>query len=100
MTHNQNKNMKIIKDSIRLILGFVVFLVTGRQQERAYQAMIGLFCRTGGKSNDFISYVISLFRQKAKFELSEKEKENNNKLVTVLKDNGIVSLGNYLSKED
>jgi hypothetical protein len=41
-------------------LGFVEFWRTRKTPMVAYQSMIRLFCVTGGKSNDFISWCLSL----------------------------------------
>lgn len=60
-----------LKDWARLSKGLLSFHLTGKQQEKAYQAMIGLFCRTGGWSNDVLSRVIRVIRPKAAFSLKE-----------------------------
>ena len=72
--------MRNLKNWIRLIKGLVVFSLTGKRQERAYQAMVGLFCTTGGRSNDVISSVIRFLRPKANFSLNVEEKKTDGKL--------------------
>ena len=43
-------------------IGWFVYLTTNRTPNFAYQSMITLFCFSRGKSNDFLSRVISVFR--------------------------------------
>jgi hypothetical protein len=87
------------KDWTRLGKGILSFHLTGKQQEKAYQAMIGLFCRTGGWSNDVVSSVIQFLRPKANFSLNEEEKKLTESWAETLGKDGIVPLGNYLKKE-
>jgi hypothetical protein len=47
-------------DSISLLSGMISHAVLNRTKPEAYQALIRLFCRTQGKSNDFISFVLSM----------------------------------------
>lgn len=91
--------MRNLKNWIRLIKGLVVFSLTGKRQERAYQAMVGLFCTTGGRSNDVISSVIRFLRPKANFSLNVEEKKLTESWAETLEKDGIAPLGNYLAKE-
>ena len=91
--------MRNLKDWIRLIIGLVAFSLTGKRQEKAYQSMVGLFCKTGGRSNDTISSVIRALRPKANFALSEEEKKLTESWAETLEKDGIAPLGNYLTKE-
>ena len=63
------KNLKQLVRWLRawthFVLGWCVYTVTGRTPEKAYQSMIYLFCRSGGRSNDRISALISKFSAKA-----------------------------------
>lgn len=47
--------------SIRLAVGFAVYLIFNKTPAFAYQSMVGLFCLTRGQSNDFITRAISFF---------------------------------------
>lgn len=38
-----------------LVLGYFFFILTGRNTERAYQALIYFFCRTGGRVNAWLA---------------------------------------------
>lgn len=91
--------MRQFKNWIRLVKGLVVFSLTGKRQEKAYQSMVGLFCKTGGKSNDTISSVIRFLRPKANFSLNEEEKKLTESWAETLEKDGIAPLGNYLTKE-
>lgn len=64
--------MKNFKQFIRwlrawthFVLGWFVYAVTGRTPAKAYQSMIYLFCRSGGRFNDRISALIATFSGKA-----------------------------------
>jgi len=49
-------------DALRVAAGWIGFLISGRTPAAAYQAMIRLFCATGGRSNDWMSRAISVLR--------------------------------------
>lgn len=49
-----------LASSARLALGAVHHLAAGRTPDWAYQSLIGLFCSTGGASNDRLSHLLSL----------------------------------------
>lgn len=87
------------KDWTRLGKGLLSFHLTGKQQEKAYQAMIGLFCRTGGWSNDVLSRAICLIRPKADLSLKEVDANRSRGWAQELEENGIVPLGTYLTPE-
>ncbi len=50
-----------ILHSVKLFVGFAVYLISGKTPTFAYQSMVNLFCLTKGFSNDFISKAITLF---------------------------------------
>ena len=47
--------------SVKLMVGFTIYLLRKETPAFAYQSMIGLFCLTSGRSNDLISRFIGLF---------------------------------------
>ena len=49
---------------IALPIGFICYLVLKRTPQISYQAMVWLFCISGGKSNDFITNCINIFHKK------------------------------------
>ena len=51
----------------RLALGWFVFLSRGRTPAFAYQSLVWLFCRSGGRSNDHLSRLINLFSPPYRF---------------------------------
>ena len=62
--------MELIKRWLRVLywggevtLGFLIFLISNKTPPRAHQRMIGLYCLTGGYSNDFLSWAIGLFER-------------------------------------
>jgi ectoine hydroxylase-related dioxygenase (phytanoyl-CoA dioxygenase family) len=48
-----------LRDLFFLTSGLVIYSLVGKNTSFAYQALIRLFCRTGGRSNDFLSAIIS-----------------------------------------
>ncbi|MEO8206536.1 MAG: phytanoyl-CoA dioxygenase family protein [Chthoniobacterales bacterium] len=48
-----------LRDAIYLLIGIVAFMISKQTPPFAYQALIRLFCRTGGRTNDFLSAFIS-----------------------------------------
>ena len=44
-------------------MGWIIYLITNKTPNFAYQSMIVLFCVTRGVSSDFISKMIGLFRR-------------------------------------
>lgn len=52
-------SLRTLRDWIHLALGWVAFRLTRRTPAFAYQALIRLFCRSGGASNDRMSKWIS-----------------------------------------
>jgi hypothetical protein len=88
-----------LKDWTRLGKGLLSFHLTGKQQEKAYQAMIGLFCRTGGWINDVLSRAIRVIRPKADLSLQEADADRSRGWAKELEENGIVPLGTYLTPE-
>ncbi len=57
---NAEHPLTLLKHVVRLGLGAPGFLARRRTSDSAYQAMVSLFCATGGKSNDWLSRGISL----------------------------------------
>lgn len=49
-------------------VGVIGYATTGRTPAAGYQAMIWLFCITGGRFNDWLSSLLSLLRPKVRFE--------------------------------
>lgn len=47
----------------RVVYGLIIFSFLKRTPQSSYQALIGLFCLTGGKSNDLLSKIIAKFRK-------------------------------------
>lgn len=88
-------NFRILKSYIWLLFGFLLFVVTKKNTEKGYQALISTFCSSKGKSNDFLSKLISFF---------EKRKNSSSdqilSITKAIKEDGFFVLDNYLSKED
>ena len=55
----------LIVDMLMLAVGAVSYASTGRTPDRAYQAMIRFFCRTGGRSNDLMTRAIRITGRRA-----------------------------------
>lgn len=49
------RGLRYLKDWIYVLIGAVIYKLTGENKDFAYQAMIRLYCRTHGQSSDFIS---------------------------------------------
>jgi hypothetical protein len=49
-----------LRSAARLVLGSVQHIAQGRTPDAAYQSLISLFCRTGGRSSDRLSQLIAL----------------------------------------
>jgi hypothetical protein len=61
--------MKWVKKIVKALLypttfvtGLLVYLVTGKTPGLAHQGMVWHFCRTQGRSNDFLSRIVGFFR--------------------------------------
>ncbi len=52
---------------VKLFVGLIIFKLKGATPSFAYNSMIGLFCRTGGVSNDAFHKLIALTRAKYTF---------------------------------
>lgn len=52
---------KSARDWLLLAAGWIAFAATGRTPAFAYQSMVRLFCSSGGRSNDLLSSLISVF---------------------------------------
>jgi ectoine hydroxylase-related dioxygenase (phytanoyl-CoA dioxygenase family) len=51
--------LSFLKNVFIFVQSFIVFKLIGLHGLKGYQAMINLFCKTGGKSNDLVSKIIS-----------------------------------------
>jgi Phytanoyl-CoA dioxygenase (PhyH) len=51
--------LREFRDTIYLLSGMAVYLFSKKTPPFAYQALIRLFCRTGGRSNDILSSIIA-----------------------------------------
>jgi hypothetical protein len=51
-----------VRDVAYVVWGWVAFAVTGKTPPDAHQGMVRLFCRTGGRSNDLVSWMVSAVR--------------------------------------
>lgn len=51
--------LSFLKNIFVLVQGLIFFKLFNQYSVNSYHAMITLFCKTGGKSNDFISKIIS-----------------------------------------
>jgi hypothetical protein len=99
------KNIKIFVSLIILPLSLLAYKITGRMLPRAYLSLVIIFSVTGGRINDWISEIISIFSKRIKFEnkkgvlgdLSDCEKLN--KIVNEIKENGYVVFPGILSEE-
>jgi phytanoyl-CoA dioxygenase PhyH len=49
---------KGVVHALRLLLGLGIYAVSGKTPPFAYQAMVALFCLSGGRSNDVLSRII------------------------------------------
>jgi hypothetical protein len=54
-------------NTIKLMIGLVVYLFFKKTPAFAYQGMVGLFCTTKGYSNDLLSWAIGLFKRPVSF---------------------------------
>jgi ectoine hydroxylase-related dioxygenase (phytanoyl-CoA dioxygenase family) len=50
--------LRSLFDAACLAFGLIVFFISGKTPALAYQALVRLFCRTGGLSNDLLSEVM------------------------------------------
>ena len=62
------KLVRMLFHYVRLATGSAIYLASNKTPAFAYQSMIALFCLTGGRSNDFVSRIIGIFKQPYKFE--------------------------------
>src|SRR5579872_2366406 len=63
----ENSTGAALKDTAKVALGALEFIRKGSTPDNAYQSMIRLFCATGGRSNDAISKVLSIFHPAYRF---------------------------------
>lgn len=54
--------LRTVRDVARLGYGLLVFKLTGATSKTAFHSMRALFCRTGGRSNDFLHELIAKSR--------------------------------------
>lgn len=57
--------LRMAKDMLTLLCGWILYVFGRKTPDSAYQAMIRLFCRTGGQSNDFLTGLVWIFGRKA-----------------------------------
>ena len=60
-----------VRHTGRLLLGIIVFSVTGKTPGYAYQSMIRLFCMSSGRSNDVLSNAVEMLHPKYKIHKAE-----------------------------
>lgn len=53
---------------LRMLAGYATYVVTGRTPPFSHRSMVGLFCLTGGRSNDLMSGLIALASPKYRFD--------------------------------
>jgi hypothetical protein len=98
------KMLKITFYTSALSVGLIYYLVTKNTLAFSYQAMIHLFCLTGGKSNDILSILIGFFNKKyyfgtAKGVLQVSDKKKREIVLKSLKENGYHVFDHRLSTE-
>ncbi|HEX4984478.1 MAG TPA: phytanoyl-CoA dioxygenase family protein [Burkholderiales bacterium] len=64
MSWKSNRITRFVFESLRLMYGCVAYLFSGRTPAAGYQGMIGLFCTTGGVSNDMLSGIVGAINGK------------------------------------
>lgn len=77
-----------------MILGFFKFHCTGSTPEKSYSAMLSLFTKTNGKSNDLLNF-LTTFRKKSIISLQEDEKQSLQRL----KGDGAIRFPDYINSE-
>ena len=58
--------LRFLLDTINVVIGFLVYLVSKKTYSFAYQSFVRLFCTTRGYSNDVLSWLIGLFKKPVK----------------------------------
>lgn len=103
--HQIKSWVRAFLNSLKLLAGLIFYSFQKTTPAFAYQGMVGLFCFTGGKSNDLLSSVLTFRDQKFLFKDSDgvlgnmNNEENLNKAVTSLKEKGFYIFPNRLSKD-
>jgi hypothetical protein len=88
--------------SLPLLFTFFIFYsITGIRYSKSNILLINSFCVSSGYSNDFLSYLISLFSTKKKIDLSKfddnlKIKDNIEDIIKSLNNNGYYVFNNFL----
>jgi hypothetical protein len=54
-----NSSVRKLRDIIYLMIGLAIYALTRKTPQFAYQALIRVFCQTGGRANDALSSFIS-----------------------------------------
>ena len=84
-------------------LGFLVFKITGRTPERSYQALVRLYCFSGGSFNSKLHEKIKISKQKQheklNGELGEYNAQDFEELSDELNENGYVEFKQKVSSE-
>ena len=58
---------QVLRDAFALLAGAFLYAVKGRTPDSASQAMIRFFCRTGGRSTDLLTRLVSATGRRARF---------------------------------
>jgi len=98
------KLIKILLYTFAMLAGLGYYLITKKTLGFSYQAMIKLFCLTGGKSNDLLSRVIIFFNKTYYFDtangiLQISDIAKREKVLKNLNTNGFHVFENRLSPE-
>lgn len=88
----------------KLVIGFLIYLVTNKTSPAAYQSMITMFCVTSGRSNDWLSRLIGVFKPSYSFSdaigvLGDMVNEERERVVSVLRERGYYVFENRLPDE-
>ena len=80
-------------DLVLLPIFFLTYLITNKNYSRAGQSLINSYCITGGYSNDFLSFILSIFNPPKALDLlclddHFKLRDNVNEIVDALNING------------
>lgn len=68
---NPQRLARCVVFAARMLCGWVVYLACGKTPVFAHEGMVGLFCLTGGRSNDLISTLIGYIRRPYGFTRAE-----------------------------
>jgi ectoine hydroxylase-related dioxygenase (phytanoyl-CoA dioxygenase family) len=93
-----------VRSALLLPIGLMIYWGTGRTPEYGHQALIWMFCVTRGRSNDFLSRVISRFRPRIPIDgvkgvLGDLSGDRLNELAGRLREDGFVVFERALSAD-